>query len=89
MKTILSILTLFVMLSCSTAVKENTDQPNITEMNKKNIGNLREYAMYKKEIPSITLEIGKKACPLSANEFPSIWQKNKSLVIKEAKLFTE
>ena len=40
MKTILSILTLFVMLSCSTAVKENTDQPNITEMNKKNIGNL-------------------------------------------------
>lgn len=45
--------------------------------------------MYKKGIPSITLEIGKKACPLSANEFPSIWQKNKSLVIKEAKLFTE
>lgn len=26
---------------------------------KKNIGNLREYAMYKKNIPCITLEIGK------------------------------
>ena len=65
-------------------------EENINEHSKKkNIGNLREYAMYKKEIPSITLEIGKKACPLSANEFPSIWQKNKSLVIKEAKLFTE
>lgn len=54
---------------------------------KKNIGNLREYAMYKKKIPSITLEIGRNACPLSAGEFPSIWQKNKNLVIREAKLF--
>ena len=54
---------------------------------KKNIGNLREYAMYKKSIPSITLEIGKRACPLYANEFPSIWEKNKDLVLREAKLF--
>lgn len=54
---------------------------------KKNIGNLREYAMYRKNIPSITLEIGKKACPLASNEFSAIWQKNKMLVLKEAKLF--
>ncbi len=33
--------------------------------------------------------VAREACPLSANEFPSIWQKNKSLVIREAKLFTE
>ena len=56
---------------------------------KKNIGNLREYAMYKKNIPCITLEIGKNACPLSAGEFYSIWKKNKVLVLKEAKLFTK
>ena len=29
-KTILSVLALFVMLSCSTTVKKNTEQPNIT-----------------------------------------------------------
>ena len=56
---------------------------------KKNIGNLREQAMYKKNIPCITLEIGKNACPLSAGEFYSIWKKNKVLVLKEAKLFTK
>ena len=55
MKTILSILTLFVMLSCSTAVKENTDQPNITEMNKKNIGNL--LALYPKPMTVVGAQV--------------------------------
>ena len=54
-KTILSILTLFVMLSCSTAVKENTDQPNITEMNKKNIGNL--LALYPKPMTVVGAQV--------------------------------
>ena len=39
-KTILSVLLLLVMLSGSTTVKENVEQPNIAELNKKNIGNL-------------------------------------------------
>ena len=55
MKTILSILTLFVMLSCSTAVKENTDQPNITEINKKNIGNL--LALYPKPMTVVGAQV--------------------------------
>ena len=55
MKTILSILTLFVMLSCSTAVKENTVQPNITEMNKKNIGNL--LALYPKPMTVVGAQV--------------------------------
>ena len=39
-KTILGILSLSVMLSCSTAVKENTAHPDIMETNKNNLGNL-------------------------------------------------
>lgn len=47
----------------------------------------REYFLYKKNIPCITLEVGYGACPLGAGEFPSIWKKNKDLVIREAMLF--
>lgn len=54
-KTILSALVLFVMLSCSTTVKKNTEQPNITEMNKKNIGSL--LALYPKPMTVIGAEV--------------------------------
>ena len=47
----------------------------------------REYFLYKKKIPCITLEVGTGACPLGAGEFSSIWRKNKDLVFKEAALF--
>ena len=47
----------------------------------------REYFLYKKKIPCITLEIGRNACPLGIGEFSSIWRKNKNVVIKEAMLF--
>ena len=47
----------------------------------------REYFLYKKKIPCITIEIGRGACPLGAGEFSSIWRKNKNVVIKEAMLF--
>lgn len=47
----------------------------------------REYFLYKKQIPCITLEIGRGSCPLSSGEFPSIWRKNKNLVIRMAQLF--
>lgn len=55
----------------------------------KSVGNLREFLMYKKNIPSITLEIGTVPCPLPAEQFNEIWKRNKTLVIKEAKLLTE
>lgn len=47
----------------------------------------REYFLYKRNIPCITLEIGYGACPLFAREFPSVWKKNKDVVIYEAMLF--
>ena len=47
----------------------------------------REYYLYKKQIPFITLEVGHNPCPLGIGEFSSIWRKNKNLVIREAMLF--
>lgn len=47
----------------------------------------REYFLYKRDIPCITIEIGRGACPLGIGEFSSIWNKNKNLVFKEAMLF--
>lgn len=54
-KSILNILLLFLTLSCSTTVKENTNQPNTTEMNKKNIGNL--LALYPKPMTVVGAEV--------------------------------
>ncbi len=54
-----------------------------------NIGNLREYFIFEKEIPSITLEIGNLPCPGPISEFSSIWDKNKTLVFLEAALLSE
>jgi hypothetical protein len=50
-------------------------------------GNLREYLVYKKKIPSITLEIGRISCPGPISEFSSIWSKNYRVVFREAALF--
>ena len=54
-KTILGVLSLLVMLSCSTTVKENTIQPNIMETNKKNLGNL--LALYPKPMTVVGAEV--------------------------------
>lgn len=50
-------------------------------------GNLREYLLYEENIPNITIEIGKIPCPAPISEFPSIWERNCDLVLKEAELF--
>lgn len=42
-------------------------------------GYSRSYFNYTLKIPAITIEIGKKPCPLSIKEFPSIYKKNKAL----------
>ncbi len=47
----------------------------------------REYFLYKKKIPCVTIEVGVNAAPLSGSEFSSIWRKNKTLVLQEAMLF--
>jgi len=50
-------------------------------------GNFREYLMYKKGIPNLTVEVGYKTCPGPISEFPSIWRHNADLILKEAALF--
>lgn len=52
----------------------------------KGIGNSREWDMYKLGVPSITIEVGKKAAPGPISEFKKIWSKNKNVVIREAML---
>ncbi len=52
----------------------------------KSVGNLREYVMYKKNLPSITLEIGKSACPLPKEEFRDVWKRNRTLVLRETEM---
>ena len=52
----------------------------------KSVGALREYTMYNMRIPSITLEIGVGGCPLPSSQFGSVWRRNYSLVIREARL---
>lgn len=50
-----SVLSLILILSCSTAVKENVVQPNIMEMNKKNLGSL--LALYPKPMTVVGAEV--------------------------------
>ncbi|MBU5478727.1 hypothetical protein KQI69_05870 [Eubacterium sp. MSJ-13] len=54
----------------------------------KSVGALREYTMYNMKVPSITLEIGVGGCPLPSSQFGSVWRRNYSLVIREAKLLS-
>ena len=54
-KTILGILSLSAMLSCSTAVKEHAAQPDIMETNKKNLGSLM--ALYPKPMTVVGAEV--------------------------------
>ncbi len=46
----------------------------------------REYFLYKRNIPSITLEIGTSASPVPVSQFPSVWRKNKNIPIREAQI---
>lgn len=50
-------------------------------------GNCRTYTQYVKKIPSITLEVGRITCPGPISEYPSIWSRNRTLVLREAMLF--
>lgn len=49
-------------------------------------GNLREYLLYQRGLPSITIEIGHFRCPGPVFEFPFIWKRNKDLILQEAYL---
>ena len=62
-KTILGVLSLLVIMSCSIPVKENTVQPNIMETNKKNLGN--PLALYPEPTTVAGAEIERKANQLA------------------------
>lgn len=49
----------------------------------------REYLMYRRSIPGITIEIGTGSSPLPSSQFPVTWNKNRNLVFLEAALFCE
>lgn len=55
---IISSFVLLVMLSCSSIVKENTDQPNIMEIEKKNLGSL--LALYPKPLTVVGTKVDGK-----------------------------
>ena len=48
----------------------------------------REYFLYKRHIPCITLEVGSSASPVPISQFPSIWRKNKDIPIREAQILS-
>lgn len=52
-------------------------------------GSFRAYVMHKLDAPCITIEVGKIPCPGPIREFPSIWKKNKKVVLREARLFVK
>ncbi len=49
-------------------------------------GNYRSYLNYIVKIPSITLEVGSASCPVPQYHYPSIYERNKLVVLREAAL---
>jgi g-D-glutamyl-meso-diaminopimelate peptidase len=47
-------------------------------------GGYKDWASYKMNIPSITIEIGTRAAPLLENEFYNVWLRNRELLITVA-----
>ena len=54
--TILGVLSLLVIMSCSIPVKENTVQPNIMETNNKNLANLLTFYPKPKTVDGAEVE---------------------------------
>ena len=52
------------------------------------IGNYREYLMHTEKIPSITIEVGSQSCPVPQSSYASIFNRNKYVLLREAKIFT-
>jgi g-D-glutamyl-meso-diaminopimelate peptidase len=52
-------------------------------------GGYKDWASYKMNIPSLTIEIGTRTAPLPENEFYSIWLRNRDVLTAVAKWVTE
>ena len=49
------------------------------------LGGLGDYAMLAYNTPSITIEMGKRPCPLGSEEFLSIWHRGREVWAKVMK----
>lgn len=49
-------------------------------------GNYREYLSYVVNVPSITIEVGSTPCPLPGSSYRGIFERNKYVLIREARL---
>jgi g-D-glutamyl-meso-diaminopimelate peptidase len=52
-------------------------------------GGYKDWAMEKRSIPSVTIEIGTRECPLPQDEFHSIWERNRDVLPAIAAWVTE
>ncbi len=52
-------------------------------------GGYKDWASYKMNIPSLTIEIGTRAAPLPENEFYNIWLRNRDVFSAIAKWVTD
>lgn len=52
-------------------------------------GNYREYLMFGLKVPSVTLEVGSKPCPVPQTQYASEFKRNKLVVLREAKWLSE
>lgn len=68
-------------------VKSLTSYNFVQGFSKYNANGFSDWVSISNKTPAITIEIGRKACPLDIKEFPSIWSKNKLMYVSSAKMF--
>lgn len=80
---------MYQVAKCTTGYRKayETSSPKKDSGKKRSDGSFRSYVMNKLSLPSITLEVGRTSCPGPIREFPSIWSRNKNVVLREARLF--
>lgn len=73
--------------SLALAVKAVTDYPMEPYVGT-DAGGFKDWAMSSLSIPSLTIEIGTRSCPLPRNEFATIWERNR-LVLPAVALWSK
>lgn len=66
-------------------IKSMTGYSLVNKFNKSQSAGFSDWVCIKKKTCAITLEIGKKSCPLSIKELPKIWSKNRLIYILSTK----
>ncbi|HWT26782.1 MAG TPA: M14 family zinc carboxypeptidase, partial [Mobilitalea sp.] len=63
--------------SLAKTIKSMTAYSFVNKFDKHQSAGFSDWVSIKEKTPAITLEIGKKSCPLSIKEFSKIWSKNR------------